>query len=350
MVYVTAAFVMLQSVVTGTLRITRGDGLVLVLAGLVVNAIAFVWWTPLLITGTYVSGGTPLDALWTVGMVLVGVGAATAQPPAAVEDVEQVSHRRGAVLPSITFALLALVQAVLILRDAPAGAELVLCLGVALSGAMLGVRASTLRREQMTLVRQLERRENELRDVNTRLSRESRLDALTGLGNRLRLDEDLTELASQAERHGRSYCLILCDLDRFKDYNDALGHQAGDQALRQVAEMLAQRTRGEDRVYRYGGEELLLILPDQDAREGAEVAERHRAGLEQAAIPHPASSSFGVVTLSAGVAAAEPGDTVRQVLRRADAALYRAKCDGRNQVAVAPPGHLGQSAIPAAGV
>lgn len=335
--YVTAAFVMLQSVVTGTLRMTRGDGMVLLLAGLVVNAIAFVWWSPLLVTGTYSSGGEPLDALWTFGMVLVGIGAATARPPAAVQDAEQVSHRRGAVLPSINFAMLSLVQAVLIVREAPAGAELVLCLGIALSGVMLGVRASNLRRQQSALLLQLERREAELSDVNLRLSRESRLDALTGLGNRLRLDEDLAELASHAERHGRSYCLVLCDLDRFKEYNDALGHQAGDQALRQVAQMLAEATRGSDRVYRYGGEELLLILPDQDEEEGAEVAERHRARLEEAALVHPASP-FGVVTLSAGVAAAAPDETVRQVLRRADAALYQAKCDGRNRVSVAARG------------
>ena len=334
-VYVSAAFLMLQSIVTGTLRMRRGDGMVLLLAGLVVNAVAFVWWTPLLINGSYASGQSALDLLWTIGMVLVGIGAATARPPASLPDVEQISHRRGAVLPSINFALLAAVQAVLIAQDAPAGAELVLCLGVALSGTMLGARASSLRREQSALLVRLERREAELRDVNRRLSRESRLDALTGLGNRLRLDEDLEELASQAERHGRSYCLVLCDLDRFKDYNDALGHQAGDHALRRVAEMLAELTRGADRVYRYGGEELLLILPDQDENEGAAVAERHRAGLEQAALPHPASS-HGVVTLSAGVAAAAPGETTRQVLRRADAALYQAKCDGRNRISVAP--------------
>jgi diguanylate cyclase (GGDEF)-like protein len=333
--YVIAAFVMLQSVVTGTIDVRANRGMTLVLAGLVLNAVAFVLWTPLLLDASYLTGAEAIDILWTAGMVLVGLGGATAQPVSAVANVEQMTNRRGAVLPSITFAVLALIQAILIVRDAPAAAELALCLGLVLSGAMLTVRASNLRREQLRLLAQLRRRERELSEVNARLSRESRSDALTGLGNRLKLDEDLESLASEAERNGRSYCLILCDLDRFKDYNDALGHQAGDEALRRVARLLDEETRGADRVYRYGGEELLLILPDQDRDEGVLVAERHRVRVEREALPHPENPGHGLVTFSAGVAAAAPGETARQVLRRADAALYRAKCDGRNRVEVA---------------
>jgi diguanylate cyclase (GGDEF)-like protein len=346
--YASAALVMLQSVVTGTLDIRANPGLGLVLAGLVVEAVAFVLWTPLLLSAGYVAGTHALDALWTVGMVLVGLGAATARQPKAVSDVERVSHRRGAVLPSTTFAVLALVQTTVILSDASVGAELALSAGMVITGATLSVRAARLRREQDALYEQLRDRERELSDANRRLSRESRLDPLTGVANRLRLDEDLVELAALHQRHGRAYCLVLCDLDRFKDYNDALGHQAGDVALRHVAALLDGETRAGDRVYRYGGEEFLLVLPDQDAHAGATLAERHRAGLERAGLPHPRNPPTEVMTFSAGVAAAQPGESAAQVLHRADRALYRAKSSGRNRIAVAAAEALPRPAARAA--
>jgi diguanylate cyclase (GGDEF)-like protein len=335
--YATAALVMLQSVVTGTLDLRANTGLALVLGGLVVNAVAFVLWTPLLLSQRYASGTNAVDALWTVGMVLVGVGAAVARQPSAVRDIEHVSHRRGAILPSATFAILAVVQMCLIVADAPSGARFALCLGVAITGATLSARASRLRRAQAVLYEQLRQRESELRESNRRLGEESRRDPLTGIANRLRLEEDLAQLSAQTERSGGTYCLVLCDLDRFKLYNDALGHQAGDAALRHVAELLDVQTRAGDRVYRYGGEELLILLADQDATAGAVTAERHRANVERAALPHPLSPPIDVLTLSAGVASSQPGETTTQVLRRADEALYRAKSSGRNQIAVAAP-------------
>jgi diguanylate cyclase (GGDEF)-like protein len=243
----------------------------------------------------------------------------------------------------VTFAILAAVQAKLILADAPAGAEFALCVGVVITGATLGARASRLRREQAALYERLQQREAQLREANHRLSDESRRDPLTGVANRLRLDEDLVELSARIERHGGTYCLVLCDLDRFKDYNDALGHQAGDDALRHVAALLDGETRTSDRVYCYGGEELLILLADQDARAGAAVAERHRADVQRASRPHPLNPPTGVLTFSAGVAAAQPGETPAQVLRRADQALYRAKSSGRNQIALAAPEPLPQA-------
>jgi len=335
--YVSTALVMLQSVVTGTLDLRANMGIALVVAGLVVNAIAFVLWTPLLLTESYVSGTHAIDALWTIGMLLIGLGAAIARPPVAVRDVEQISHRRGAILPSVTFAILALVQARLIFAEAPAGAEFALCVGIVITGATLSARASRLRREQASLYDQLQQREGELREANRRLGEESRRDPLTGVANRLRLDEDLVELSARAERHGGTYCLVLCDLDRFKDYNDALGHQAGDDALCHVAALPDAQTRVGDRVYRYGGEELLILLADQDTHTGAAIAERHRATVQRATLPHPLNPPTGVLTFSAGVAAPRPGETATQVLRRADEALYHAKSSGRNQIAVAAP-------------
>jgi diguanylate cyclase (GGDEF)-like protein len=344
LVYASAALVMLQSVVTGTLELRANVGMALFLVGLVVEAIAFVLWTPLLLTASYTPGSDPVDALWTLGMLLVGLGAAMARQPRAVRDVEEVSHRRGGVLPSVTFAILAAVQAKLILADAPRGAEFALCAGVVITGVTLSARASRLRREQAALYERLRQREAQLREANHRLAEESRRDPLTGVANRLRLDEDLVELSARTERHGGTYCLVLCDLDRFKDYNDALGHQAGDDALRHVATMLDGETRAGDRVYRYGGEELLILLADQDAHAGATVAERHRDSIERAALSHPLNPPTGVLTFSAGVAAARTGETPTEVLRRADEALYRAKSSGRNRIAVAAPGPLQRAA------
>ncbi len=336
--YVSAALVMLQSVLAGTLDLRGNRGLAAVLAGLVIEAIAFILWSPLLLNGTYVAGTSVIDALWSVGMLLVGLGASAASPPTAVADVHQISRRRGAILPSVTFGVLAAVQAFVILSHGTAGAELALGIGMSVVGAMLIGRASVLRREQDALLARLHEREGELREVNRRLSAESRSDPLTRLANRLRLREDFIDLAARAERYGETYCLVLCDLDRFKDYNDQLGHQAGDCALRDVAALLAEQTRGGDRAYRYGGEELLLVLPRQDADAGASIAERHREGVAQAAWAHPANPPFGVLTFSAGVAALLPGETPAQVLLRADEALYRAKAAGRNQVAMASLG------------
>jgi diguanylate cyclase (GGDEF)-like protein len=225
------------------------------------------------------------------------------------------------------------VQVAHVLGDAAFGARLALSLGVAMVGIALIVRAAVLDRQQGDLLRRLRERERELAEANLRLNEESRRDTLTGLGNRLRLREDFVDLAAGMQRHGRAYCLILFDLDRFKDYNDGLGHQAGDLALRRVAALL--ETRAGDAIYRYGGEELLLVIREQDARTALEVAERHRARVEKAALPHPHNAPVGVVTMSGGVAVARSGDTPDEVLRRADRALYASKAQGRNRITVA---------------
>jgi predicted signal transduction protein with EAL and GGDEF domain len=149
--------------------------------------------------------------------VALGVGAWAAGPMTVVEDAEQVSRRRGAVLPALTFVALAGFQVASIAGDALTGDEVALSLGVSVVGATLIARATVLRREQSVLYARLRERERELRDANRRLSEESRRDALTGLANRLRLHEDFADLASAAARYGHGYCLVLCDLDRFKD-------------------------------------------------------------------------------------------------------------------------------------
>ena len=165
----------------------------------------------------------------------------------------------------------------------------------------------------------------------------ARHDPLTGLGNRRSLDEDLEVLHARSQRYGRRFAVAMCDIDRFKAYNDAHGHQAGDQALRVVAATIAQELRGGDSVYRYGGEEFLLVLPEQIPDTALVAVERVRSAVQGLAIPQPAAGHGGMLTLSAGIAAFDPDEapTAEELLQRADAALYRAKAAGRNQLALA---------------
>jgi diguanylate cyclase (GGDEF)-like protein len=169
----------------------------------------------------------------------------------------------------------------------------------------------------------------------TQLAHLARHDPLTGLANRRSLDEDLEVLHARSQRYGRAYALAMCDLDRFKAYNDTHGHQAGDQALRAVAATIAGELRLGDAIYRYGGEEFLLVLPEQTLDSARVAVERVRRAVEQLAIGHAADGPVSL-TMSAGIAALCPGEatTVEQLLEHADAALYRAKSAGRNRIAV----------------
>jgi diguanylate cyclase (GGDEF)-like protein len=161
-------------------------------------------------------------------------------------------------------------------------------------------------------------------------------DPLTGLGNRRSLQEDLEVLLARSRRYRRGFALAMCDIDHFKAYNDTHGHQDGDQALRAVAATIAGELRGGDSVYRYGGEEFLLVLPEQTLDTARIAVERVRSTVERLAIKHTAAG-LSVLTISAGIAAYAPGDTTtaEELLRQADVALYRAKAAGRNRIAVA---------------
>jgi diguanylate cyclase (GGDEF)-like protein len=175
----------------------------------------------------------------------------------------------------------------------------------------------------------------ELARFRAELSKLAHTDPLTLLGNRLSLEEELRALDARGRRYGRGYCLAMCDIDRFKAYNDTLGHHAGDEALQAVAAKIKHVLRAGDGVYRYGGEEFLLVLPEQTPETALIAVERVRSAVEQLAIQHAAVPA-GVVTLSAGIAAFHPCDatTVGELLEQADAALYRAKSAGRNRVAL----------------
>lgn len=140
-------------------------------------------------------------------------------------------------------------------------------------------------------------------------------------------------MSSQVERYGQTYCAVLCDIDCFKPYNDTYGHLAGDEVLRRVAGTIASHCRIGDVAYRYGGEEFLILLPEQSLETGIELANRLRRAVEELKIRHEAKDPPGVVTISAGVAAlTEYHETADELLVEADTALYTVKEGGRNVV------------------
>ena len=185
------------------------------------------------------------------------------------------------------------------------------------------------------LHRRLAEQNAELERLNRMLFEQSRQDPLTHLGNRLRLQEELEILQGRVRRYGHSYSVVLCDVDFFKRYNDHYGHLAGDEVLRKVAGTIAEHRRSGDTAYRYGGEEFLTLLPEQDVNAATSIADRLRRAVESLEVPHEAKEPPGLATISAGVAtvSAEDLKSTDDLLKEADDALYRAKQAGRNRVA-----------------
>jgi diguanylate cyclase (GGDEF)-like protein len=163
-------------------------------------------------------------------------------------------------------------------------------------------------------------------------------DALTGAKNRRVFDEHLARLWQQAIRDGRPLAILLIDVDHFKAFNDRYGHQAGDTALRRVAQAVqAQVSRPLDMLARYGGEEFAVILYDSDRAGTLEIARRMHAAVGALHIEHRSAPATGTVTVSIGVAAIEPTPArdPRGAVQLADEALYTAKTLGRDQVHMA---------------
>ncbi|HEX5148885.1 MAG TPA: GGDEF domain-containing protein [Candidatus Limnocylindrales bacterium] len=179
--------------------------------------------------------------------------------------------------------------------------------------------------------------EIELRRLNHELRVGATTDALTGLANRRQLEADLVWLS--AARPGRlgTCAFLMLDLDRFKRLNDDLGHAVGDTALRIVSGELRRVIRGSDTIYRYGGEEFLVIMPDSTLEAATAAAERIRAAIADLRIKASTEPGASVLTISCGVAlslvARESWGTV---IAAADSALYQAKASGRNRTCVIP--------------
>ena len=183
----------------------------------------------------------------------------------------------------------------------------------------------------------LQRLQRELIEKNKMLEQLSTTDPLTGLRNRRFLAEMLSVEFQRAQRYGTGLTLAMADLDHFKQINDRYGHLAGDQVLSALGERLRGRLRASDVGGRYGGDEFLVMLPHADGDAGVIFAERWRADVEETAIALEDRRSVRT-TLSIGVARYGPEFMhPDQLVAAADAAVYRAKGAGRNQVAVHEP-------------
>jgi diguanylate cyclase (GGDEF)-like protein len=153
-------------------------------------------------------------------------------------------------------------------------------------------------------------------------------DHLTGLANRRRFERQLEREVTRTLRYGRPFCLLLLDIDHFKNVNDTHGHEAGDEAILYLSKTLQAETRGIDMAARIGGEEFAVILPETDFEAGAEVAERLCRGIKETKIP-----TAGSITASFGIAEFPLcATTGRELVAVADAAMYEAKRQGRNRV------------------
>jgi len=160
------------------------------------------------------------------------------------------------------------------------------------------------------------------------------IDALTNLFNRRKMEEDLRNELERSKRYTRPLSILMIDIDHFKNYNDYHGHQKGDEVLRKIASILRDNVRTIDRVYRYGGEEFLVMLPEIDKEGALACAERLRRKVEQEPFEgEEESQPSGKITISIGVASYPlDGDSIEKLIEAADSALYRAKASGRNRV------------------
>lgn len=160
----------------------------------------------------------------------------------------------------------------------------------------------------------------------------ARMDSLTGLYNRHWLDLMLPRLVERAQQDGEVLGLMMIDVDHFKDYNDNYGHLAGDEALRVLGSTIMNHIRPNDSAVRYGGEEIVVVLPAVGAIDLVEAADRIRLAIRSAPVRGLKGEALPALTVSIGVASLLPGQNGRALLANADRALYRAKTEGRDRV------------------
>lgn len=167
--------------------------------------------------------------------------------------------------------------------------------------------------------------------------REALTDGLTNLANRKAFDNELRRISEETIVTGGTFALLMVDIDYFKSFNDNFGHQVGDQVLRLVARTLTDGVKGRDVAARYGGEEFAIVLPDTNLQAAVTVGNALRKAVAtKDVVNRNTGDKLGRITMSVGCAEFSPGENLQDLIERADAALYTAKHNGRNQVAAAP--------------
>ncbi len=194
------------------------------------------------------------------------------------------------------------------------------------------------------MVRQNRRFEQEITESNNEITQlrkkledtrlEAMTDSLTGLYNRKFFDTAFSQAAREAKKSATPLSVLMLDIDRFKKFNDTYGHNLGDLVLKQVARCLGACVKGRDITARFGGEEFVILLPDTAIENAMIVAEQVRKTVAgKKIVVRSTSKSLGRITLSVGVAQLRPSEDATTLLKRADAAMYFAKNNGRNQIA-----------------
>jgi diguanylate cyclase (GGDEF)-like protein len=211
------------------------------------------------------------------------------------------------------------------------GAALLVASTIVALAALLWWNATVISnadRRRLSVEAALHFSESALRAANEALAEQVRTDSLTGVANRMALDEELDRALQNLHRYeDEVFSVLMIDVDYFKRYNDSYGHLAGDEVLRLAARLLVTTCRATDIVGRYGGEEFAIILPHTEMDGAREIGERLRAAVERHEWPHaPITVSIGIATASAATV------QVEEVLHEADVALYLAKQNGRNRV------------------
>ncbi len=180
-------------------------------------------------------------------------------------------------------------------------------------------------------------RTDKLEGLNKELQALSLVDHLMQIGNRRAMEVDLGHTHSSSKRYGQPYSVLLMDVDYFKRYNDHYGHQAGDDALKLISGLLKESIRGSDRIYRYGGEELLIVLPNTSAAQADKVAQKLVSAIFKSSIAHE-KSSYEYLTISSGGACVLNNGQLfsswEKLVEQADHNLYQAKNGGRNRSVV----------------
>jgi diguanylate cyclase len=203
---------------------------------------------------------------------------------------------------------------------------------------LTNLKAATSEMEQRSrsLEGELQKSSAEISQLKSQLDdvrKESLTDPLTGIANRKAFDNELQSAISDAMKNNEPMALFMCDIDRFKQFNDTWGHQTGDQVLRLVGNCLSENVKGRDTAARYGGEEFVVILRRAALANAIKLAEQIRTSVESKKLVKKSTGDIlGKITISIGVAQYANGETPASLIQRADACLYKAKHSGRNCV------------------